>query len=75
MTTCTCPEYENEPLECLCGAADRWNDGALDGCRNKPKAGTDPDYLAGYAEGQEMRKVQVVMPERPEGYYHQPVEG
>ena len=52
---------------------DRWNDGALDGYRNKDKQSTDADYLAGYAEGQRDRKVLVVMPARPEGYYHSPV--
>lgn len=51
-------------------AADRWNDGALDGCRGKLAASTDPDYLAGFADGCEARKVRPVMIERPEGYYH-----
>lgn len=52
---------------------DRWNDGALDGCRNRPQASTDPDYLEGYAHGQNDRRVRVVMPARPEGYYHAPI--
>ena len=53
--------------------ADRWNDGALDGCRGKTPASTDADYIEGYAEGIESRKVRVVMPHRPEGYYHAPL--
>lgn len=52
---------------------DRWNDGVLDGCRNQPKASSDPDYLEGYERGQQERRVRVVMPARPEGYYHMPV--
>lgn len=52
--------------------ADRWNDGALDGCRSKPKASSDPDYLEGYAHGQNQRRTHPVMPARPEGYYHMP---
>lgn len=52
---------------------DRWNDGALDALRYRPKASSDPDYLEGYADGEDQRKVQVVMPERPEGYYHAPL--
>lgn len=50
---------------------DLWNDGALDGVRNKPKASDNPHYLEGYKRGQEERKVTVVMPARHEGYYHQ----
>lgn len=52
---------------------DRWNDGALDGSRNKARASDDPDYLEGYAHGQDGRRVRVVMPARPEGYYHAPL--
>ena len=54
-------------------AADRWNDGALDGIRARPQASQDADYLAGYAHGQDARKVRVVLPRRPEGYYHAPI--
>lgn len=49
---------------------DNWNDGALDGARGNVKASTDADYLDGYADGQRSRRVVVVMPFRPEGYYH-----
>jgi len=51
-------------------AADQWNDGALDGCRGRPKASAEIAYLEGYAHGLDTRKVRVVMPVRPEGYYH-----
>tara|TARA_Y100001938_G_scaffold133770_1_gene193471 strand:- start:180 stop:464 length:285 start_codon:yes stop_codon:yes gene_type:complete len=54
-------------------AIDRWHDGWFDGHGAKPKASDDADYLKGYAEGHEARKVVVVMPERPEGYYHMPL--
>lgn len=54
-------------------AADRWNDGACDACHYRAKASADPDYLKGYAEGVELRQVRVVMPRRPEGYYHMPL--
>ena len=54
-------------------AMDRWNDGALDGCNRKPPASDDKDYLEGHAHGIECSKTVVVMPERPEGYYHAPV--
>lgn len=52
---------------------DRWNDGALDALRFKPKASEDKHYLEGYAHGEQERRVQVVMPARPEGYYHMPL--
>lgn len=65
---------------CACGGCpvcdtriDRWNDGALDGCRGIAPRLTDADYLAGHADGIENRKVKVVMFPRPEGYYHAPV--
>jgi len=54
-------------------ALDRWNDGAIDGCRGKAKASDDADYLAGYADGERSRQTVVVMPTRPEGYYHMPL--
>ena len=53
--------------------ADRWNDGALDGCRGNAAASDDADYLEGYAHGLESRKVRVTIPSRPEGYYHAPI--
>jgi len=55
-------------------AADQWNDGALDGCRGRPKASAELAYLEGYAYGLDTRKVRVVMPPRPEGYYHTPLD-
>lgn len=52
---------------------DLWHDGALDCYRGKPKASSDPDYLEGWAHAENERHVQVVMPARPEGYYHMPL--
>jgi len=52
---------------------DLWNDAALAAMRGKPRPADDPHSAEGYAYGLEARKVQVVMPERPEGYYHQPL--
>lgn len=54
-------------------AIDRWHDGALDCYRGRPKASDDKDYLEGWAHAENDRQVQVVMPERPEGYYHMPL--
>lgn len=54
-------------------AIDRWHDGWLDGHRAKPRASEDPDYLKGYEQGADQRNVVVVMPSRPEGYYHMPL--
>jgi hypothetical protein len=54
-------------------AADRWNDGAIDGCRGIAPRSEDADYRQGHAHGCQERKVQVVMPSRPEGYYHAPI--
>src|SRR3546814_2020154 len=51
-------------------AIDRWHDGALDCYRVKPKTSDDKDYLEGWAHAEADRQVQVVMPARPEGYYH-----
>ena len=56
------------------GAIDLWNDGALDALRGRQRASADADYAEGYAEGLEARKVRPLMLERPEGYYHQPIE-
>lgn len=52
---------------------DLWSDGALDGCRGRKAQSDNPIYLDGYRHGQSERKVRVVMPRRPEGYYHMPV--
>ena len=51
-------------------AADFWNDGALDGYRGKPQSIQDPAYLEGWHHGRDQRRVRVVTPIRPEGYYH-----
>jgi len=55
-------------------AMDLWNDAVLAALRGQPCPAEDADSLEGYAHGLEARKVRVVMPERPEGYYHQPLE-
>ena len=52
---------------------DRWNNGALDAIRGKACVNDDADYLGGYEQGLRERRVQVVMPRRPEGYYHSPI--
>ena len=52
---------------------DLWNDGAIDGCRGRKARSADVTYLDGYRHGQGERKVRVVMPRRPEGYYHLPL--
>jgi hypothetical protein len=52
---------------------DRWNDGAIDGFKGVAPRNNDADYLSGHAEGKRDRKVRVVVPARPEGYYHLPV--
>lgn len=47
---------------------DRWHNGYF--AKERP---TDPDELEGWTQAQEERKVRVVMPARPEGYYHMPL--
>lgn len=59
------PEYDAK--------LDRWHDGVLDALRYKPSMSVDPDYLEGYNHGLNERLVRVVMPARPEGYYHMPL--
>ena len=54
-------------------AIDRWHDGALDCMRGKPKASTDPDYLEGWAHGENERCRPTPVFERPEGSYHMPL--
>lgn len=54
-------------------AGDRWNAGAIDGYRGTKPRSDDADYLKGYRDGQRDAQVKVVMPARPEGYYHQPI--
>jgi hypothetical protein len=54
-------------------AIDRWNDGALAALSRQPAASEDADYVAGYQYGLDQRQVRVVMPKRPEGYYHAPI--
>lgn len=53
---------------------DQYNSGWLAGYGGKPIT-DDPDFAAGWREGQHERRnpVVVVMPERPEGYYHAPI--
>ena len=55
-------------------ASDLWNDAALAAMYGKPCPADDDNSKAGYAYGLEERKVRVVMPARPEGYYHMPLE-
>jgi hypothetical protein len=52
---------------------DAWNDGALDALRGKPRASSGAPYAEGYDHGLSERRVRVVMPARPEGYYHSPI--
>lgn len=52
---------------------DRWNTAALAALRGLPCPGTDEHSVAGYKHGLDERKVRVVMPRRPEGYYHAPI--
>lgn len=51
-------------------AADRWTNAALAAFRGKPCPGDDLDSISGYRHGLEGRRVRVVMPDRPEGYWH-----
>lgn len=52
---------------------DLWNNAALAALRGKACPAQDAHSLAGYAHGLKERKVRVVMPRRPEGYYHAPI--
>lgn len=52
---------------------DIWNKGVRDGLHDLPAQMEDASYLDGYRHGQEERKVRVVMPRRPEGYFHAPI--
>ena len=54
-------------------AIDRWHDGVLDALRFRAIASDDADYMEGYKHGIRDRQVEVVMPARPEGYYHMPL--
>ena len=51
-------------------AIDRHNNAALAALRGQPCPGEDEDSVAGYAQGLNERKVLVVVPRKPEGYYH-----
>lgn len=53
---------------------DLWNNAALAALRGQPCPGTDEHSLDGYKHGQWERRVVVVMPRRPEGYYHTALE-
>jgi hypothetical protein len=55
-------------------AMDLWTDAVLAALRGQPRPADDIHSVEGYAHGLEERKVRVVMPERHEGYYHQPLE-
>lgn len=75
MTTQTFDYGFTDELDLVDDAAiDRWNDGVLDALRGKARASDDKDYTEGYEHGLEEAKVVVVMPDRPEGYYHMPLE-
>ena len=65
--------FEPDEPEVDDAAIDRWHDGVLAALRYQPSMSVDPDYLEGYNYGLEERRVQVVMPARPEGYYHMPL--
>lgn len=53
---------------------DVWNSGALDGFRGTPMQSVDAVYVDGYLTGRCQAKVTVLLPERPEGYYHSKLE-
>jgi hypothetical protein len=53
---------------------DLWNDAALAAMRGQPQPASDPHSAEGYAHGLEARKVCLHLLERPEGYYHLPLE-
>ena len=57
----------------LDAAIDRYHAGWSAGWRGQPCPADDADTAYGYAEGLYQRQVRVVMPRRPEGYYHAPV--
>lgn len=46
--------------------------GYLAGRRGGPKP-DDPDGAEGWTDGKDASQVRVVMPARPEGYYHMPL--
>ena len=69
MTTTN--HYDDDAL--LDAAWDRHHDGWRAGRRGQPCPADDEDTVAGYAEGLNERQVRVVMPRRPEGYYHAPI--
>lgn len=52
---------------------DLWNDAVLAALRGQPCPSNSKASREGYSHGLEQRKVQPVGPERPEGYYHQPI--
>ena len=56
-------------------AIDRYNDGVLAALRGqtRPVGNEHAAYIEGYEDGLVQHKVRVVMPSRPEGYYHSPV--
>lgn len=52
---------------------DLWNNAALAALRGQPCPAPDEHSIAGYKHGADARRVTVVMPRRPEGYYHAPI--
>ena len=54
-------------------AADRFCDGYFAHKRGEPRP-TEPDAAAGWDERAASLGVRVIMPARPEGYYHQRLE-
>lgn len=64
----SCWQIVNADEIALDAKIDRWHDGYF--AKERP---TDPDELDGWRQAQEDRKVVVVMPVRPEGYYHMPL--
>ena len=53
---------------------DVWNLGALDGFRGIPIRSVESAYVDGYLTGRWQAKVSVLLPERPEDYYHSKLE-
>jgi hypothetical protein len=49
---------------------DAWNDASIDALRGIPARSSHPVYMDGYNDGLRARRRRVVMPARPEGYYH-----
>lgn len=63
-----CWQVENADEIAEEAKCDRWHDGYFS--KERP---TDPDELEGWLQAREDAKLTVVMPVRPEGYYHAPL--